>query len=104
MRQMLKRACQRYTCCLVENPVAVKATTGLTLGLAGDVIAQKCIERRNELDLRRVAAFGLFGTAWTGVWGHYYGKWIHARFPGTLLHLSVLLSFFSLLTFPPPLH
>eukprot|EP01051_Picozoa_sp_SAG22_P006355 SAG22_NODE_412_length_10893_cov_14.851770_3_plen_137_part_00 len=80
---MLRGALQRYNALLLRQPVLTKLATGGSLGLVGDVVAQKVAEGRETLDYRRLAAFTVFGAGWTGLYNHWWYNTLAAWYPGT---------------------
>lgn len=53
---------------LQKHPFAVSLVSNTAKAVVADVVAQKVIEDRKELDLQRVGVFGLFGLTYLGGW------------------------------------
>lgn len=68
----LNRLWQHYEQQLQRRPVMMQMATTAVLWGAGDVLAQRCMERRPKLDKRRVALTAAFGGVVMGSAGHWW--------------------------------
>ena len=74
-----------YNRALAAQPLVVKALTSLTGFTAGDLLAQKAVEGRDEIDIKRTARMGAFGLLWHGPSGHYFYGFLDRMIPGTAM-------------------
>lgn len=89
MQRILSGTMHRLRKLSTEHPVKTNMATGLVLGMAGDLVAQLAIERRDVYDFRRTLAFGLFTGGFAGfVYTPFY-RFLDRRF-GTASSLRVV--------------
>lgn len=84
MSGFFSRLASSYSHALISRPLATKTGTGVVLSGAGDLAAQLIPDEhgnRRAIDWRRLAAFTVFGAAWTGPFNHYWLRFLHQRFP-----------------------
>ena len=75
----------RYNRALAAQPLIVKAMTSFTGFTLGDLLAQKGVEGREEVDLARTARMATFGLLWHGPSGHYFYGFLDRMLPGTMM-------------------
>jgi protein Mpv17 len=72
----LKDLWTSYNNNLESSPILTKALTSLTGFALGDFLAQKFIDKRDELDLQRLARMASFGLLVHGPTGHFFYGWL----------------------------
>ncbi|KAJ8613130.1 hypothetical protein CTAYLR_004821 [Chrysophaeum taylorii] len=75
----------QYNRALAAQPLIVKALTSFTGFTAGDLLAQKAVERKDEIDFMRTARMATFGLLWHGPSGHYFYGFLDSKLPGTTM-------------------
>mmetsp|Transcript_1179 Transcript_1179/g.2957 ORF Transcript_1179/g.2957 Transcript_1179/m.2957 type:complete len:180 (+) Transcript_1179:65-604(+) len=73
----------QYNRALAAQPLIVKALTSFTGFTAGDLLAQKAVEGKEEFDFMRTARMATFGLLWHGPSGHYFYGFLDSKLPGT---------------------
>ena len=71
-RQMSTGPAAAYDRMLGKHPITVKSVTSMVIVGLGDVFAQKVIEKRKELQLRRLANMSFLGLALIGPAMHFW--------------------------------
>jgi len=61
------------------HPFAVGASAATVKAATADVMIQKCVEKRDEIDVKRVAVFTTFCFGFTGCWQYYLYNRVRAR-------------------------
>lgn len=74
-----------YNRALAAQPLVVKSLTSFTGFTAGDLLAQKGVEGKEEIDFMRTARMASFGLLWHGPSGHYFYQFLDAKLPGTAM-------------------
>ncbi len=100
LRGALHGALGWYMARLQDKPLLTKTVTGFAMALAGDLIAQRSESPGQPVDVRRLAAFTVFGAAWTGPVNN---RWLPlvARLPNLGTKLLVQHGFLNPLVFVP---
>ena len=100
LRGALRGALGWYTARLQEKPLLTKTVTGFAMALAGDLVAQRSEHPGQPVDMRRLAAFTVFGAAWTGPVNH---RWLPlvARLPNLGTKLLAQHGFLNPLVYVP---
>ncbi|XP_037272506.2 mitochondrial inner membrane protein Mpv17 [Rhipicephalus microplus] len=62
----MRQAWSLYTRVMHDHPVKTQLITTATVMLSGDLIAQKVLERRTDIDVPRAARFFVMGVAFVG--------------------------------------
>ncbi|KAL3200002.1 hypothetical protein MRX96_013393 [Rhipicephalus microplus] len=62
----MRQAWNLYTRVMRDHPVKTQLITTATVMLSGDLIAQKVLERRSDIDVPRAARFFVMGVAFVG--------------------------------------
>ena len=75
----------QYNRALAAQPLIVKAMTSFTGFTAGDLLAQKAVEKKDEIDIMRTARMATFGLLWHGPSGHYFYGFLDKVLPGTAM-------------------
>ena len=75
----------KYNQALAAQPLVVKAMTSLIGFTAGDVLAQKAVEGKEDWDVARTARMATFGALWHGPSGHYFYGFLDRMMPGTAM-------------------
>jgi len=75
----------QYNRALAAQPLLVKAMTSFTGFTAGDLLAQKAVEKKDDIDFMRTARMATFGLLWHGPSGHYFYGFLDAKLPGTAM-------------------
>ena len=75
----------KYNQALAAQPLVVKAMTSLIGFTAGDVLAQKAVEGKEEWDVARTARMATFGALWHGPSGHYFYGFLDRMMPCTAM-------------------
>eukprot|EP00931_Biecheleriopsis_adriatica_P105833 TRINITY_DN80357_c0_g1_i1.p2 TRINITY_DN80357_c0_g1~~TRINITY_DN80357_c0_g1_i1.p2 ORF type:complete len:187 (-),score=41.23 TRINITY_DN80357_c0_g1_i1:47-607(-) len=86
---MLKGLLDSYRAASKVRPLSVAFATCYVKGAASDFVAQKVIERKEELSLKRNCAFSLFSAAYLGIGQHYMYNVAFAKIFGTSMELRV---------------
>lgn len=73
----------QYNRALAAQPLLVKALTSLTGFTVGDLLAQKAVEGKEEIDFMRTFRMGAFGALWHGPSGHFFYGFLDKQFVGT---------------------
>eukprot|EP01084_Bolivina_argentea_P122403 216900_1 len=68
---------------LESNPILIKASTSFIGFALGDLLAQKFINKDDELDLKRLLRLAMFGFLIHGPTGHLFYGMLDAKIPGT---------------------
>ena len=75
----------KYNQALAAQPLVGKAMTSLIGFTAGDVLAQKAVEGKEDWDVARTARMATFGALWHGPSGHYFYGFLDRMMPGTAM-------------------
>ena len=79
----MSRLWSLYNTSLTKQPLLTKAITSLTGFTAGDILAQKYVEKGDEYDWRRTMRLASFGFLVHGTSGHYFYRHLDKVLPGT---------------------
>ena len=72
------------------HPFAVGASAATLKAATADVMIQKCVEKRDEIDVKRVAVFTTFCFGFTGCWQYYlYNRIMPRLFPNVDAFLAL---------------
>lgn len=66
----------RYSRATETHPRSTAFITGFTLYLVGDVVAQKCIERKTDFSYGRLAGTVCYGATFCGVASYYWYRFL----------------------------
>ncbi|CAG9315844.1 unnamed protein product [Blepharisma stoltei] len=69
---MARRMLKLYIDCLDKYPALTKMLTGVSLVGGGDIIAQKILERKSEIDKKRLLSLSMYGFFIAGGVGHLW--------------------------------
>lgn len=72
-----------YNSLLESQPILTKSLTSMTGFALGDLLAQKFIEKKEELDLTRLMKLASFGALVHGSTGHFFYNFLDSKIPGT---------------------
>ncbi len=72
-----------YNKLLKDQPLFTKALTSFVGFSAGDFLAQKFIDKAEEVDFKRVLKLAMFGFLIHGPTGHFFYNFLDGKIPGT---------------------
>lgn len=72
-----------YNKMLKDQPLFTKALTSFVGFSAGDFLAQKFIDKADEVDFKRLLKLAMFGFLIHGPTGHYFYGFLDGKIPGT---------------------
>lgn len=72
-----------YNQLLKDQPLLTKALTSFVGFSAGDLLAQKFIDKKDTIDLKRLLKLASFGFLVHGPTGHYFYGFLDGKMPGT---------------------
>ncbi|CAM9324690.1 unnamed protein product [Ectocarpus sp. 13 AM-2016] len=72
-----------YMSLLASQPLLTKSLTSMTGFALGDLLAQKFIDKKEELDLPRLLKLASFGALIHGSSGHFFYNFLDSKIPGT---------------------
>jgi protein Mpv17 len=67
---------------LASDPILTKAATSLVGFSIGDVLAQTCVQKESDFDVKRLLQMAAFGFMIHGTTGHYFYGFLDGVIPG----------------------
>lgn len=72
-----------YISLLDTQPILTKSLTSMTGFALGDLLAQKFLEKKEDIDLTRLMKLASFGALVHGSTGHFFYNFLDSKIPGT---------------------